>query len=242
MTTPLTPEIVFLGKDFLIINKPAHWVCQAIKTEDSFYLGKWLLDQGITAPHLIDDGRVHRLDKMTTGLVIWSRSNVMKAKLQELFQHRLIIKKYHLLAIGKLPSDAVWRVNLPIARRQSRPTLMQITANGKQAITEFGLIKSLTSNLHYLQAQIFTGRTHQIRVHLAASGLKLLFDFDYHQVSKLEKELLQKLDYDSGTVIPQALHAHYLEFELENKKFVFNCKDSFLMADILKLFYNKVND
>lgn len=238
---PLDPKIIFQNKDFLILNKPAGWVCQATKNE-SYYLGNWIFEQGYDIRSLDNDGRVHRIDKMTTGLLIWTLQNSVQMEILQLFQNREVIKCYHLLAVGKLPDKKAWRVNVPLSRHNSRPTLMQIDASGKEALTEFRVLRSFSSSLHYLEAQIYTGRTHQIRLHLKASKLNLLFDNDYHRTSNLEKEILKSLNYDSETIIPQALHAYHLAFKLNLRDFLFDIEDSFLIADIIKLFYNRFNE
>jgi tRNA pseudouridine32 synthase/23S rRNA pseudouridine746 synthase len=129
--------------------------------------------------------RVHmpsRLDVSAQGLIIMSISERCHGPLQQIFEQRQITKEY-ICASGSHPTWSDKSVELPIGRDASHPVLRKIdTINGKPALTEFSLMGRVEENdifMSVFRAKPVTGRTHQIRVHAAASGIPLIGDRFY---------------------------------------------------------------
>ena len=115
-----------------------------------------------------------RLDVSVSGLVVMSTSERMHAHLQKAFEHRLVSKHYRLLS-GNKPSEREWVVDAAIGRDPRHAVLRKVvTQGGQSALTKFNVVREVTSAQGYeVEAQPVTGRTHQIRVHAAHSGIPI---------------------------------------------------------------------
>jgi 23S rRNA pseudouridine1911/1915/1917 synthase len=170
------PEIINETPDFLIINKPAGLIVQG-KTDNT--LAGWIKAEYPGLKTVGDDpeerpGIVHRLDKDVSGLMAIAKTQDAYNHLKKQFQDRTIIKEYTALVYGQIKRDE-GIINFPIKRsgdgyKMSAMPLTfrgKLSANGRQAETRF-TIKEKLINYTLLKIKIITGRTHQIRVHLAA--------------------------------------------------------------------------
>lgn len=200
---------------FLIINKPAGLVVHKAHTHDTqLNLVDWLL---ATMPTLacigIADrpGIVHRLDKNTSGLMLIARTNYGHATLSKLFKDRKMRKTYRALVQGHPPALGV--IDFPIGRHPSQKHKMTCFKNGlastktRDAQSHFRVIEYF-KNAALVEIKPLTGRTHQIRVHMAAIGHPLLGDETYNP----EKTAL---------IDRHALHAHALQFSFDGQEFSF---------------------
>jgi 23S rRNA pseudouridine1911/1915/1917 synthase len=104
-------------------------------------------------------------------------SNEAYLKLVKMISEKLVIRKYLVAVVGKV--DHPFDVNAPIGRDPHNPTRMAVVQSGKSALTHFKPISVLSNNVSLLEAQLYTGRTHQIRVHLKYEGLYVLGDTVY---------------------------------------------------------------
>ena len=149
---------------------------------------------------------VHRLDFNTEGLVVFAKNLEAKAELDYAFKSGLVIKKYLALAFGKAPKHAVFKDYLT---KNSKLGKVKVSSSpspqAKEIITEIELLKS-SGDLKLILVTLHTGRTHQIRAHLAFHGLKILGDEKYGDFKK-NKEL---------KVFTQALANNYLKFDFKN--------------------------
>jgi 23S rRNA pseudouridine1911/1915/1917 synthase len=146
-------------------------------------------------------GLVHRLDKETSGLLLVAKNSSALATLSQLFLNRIIKKTY--LAIVKGHPGRAGKVELPLGRHPHvRYKRMAHGLLPKEALTEYKVLQYFSSHA-MLELQIKTGRTHQIRVHMASIGHPILGDFLYGQASHL--------------ITRQALHAQRLEFCFKGK-------------------------
>jgi len=118
---------------------------------------------------------VHRLDAETTGVMLFAKSQGAVESYSELFQSRRMEKGYLAVVVGT-PKQVEWTCRLKLAPNSKRIGRMEVdTRNGKQAETHFRVLQArATTSL--VEARPFTGRTHQIRVHLAASGNPVVGD------------------------------------------------------------------
>ena len=168
-------------------------------------------------------GIVHRLDKDTSGVILIAKDNITHRKLASQFQNRTIKKEYFAITWG-IWNEPKGRINNAIKRKRSDPTSYQIDKEGREAITNYKLIKEG----QYLSSVAFypkTGRTHQIRVHSLSMNHPIFGDNKYGGgeqkvkgfITEVNKEL-KKLLNDIGR---QALHAKKIIFNHpENDKLI----------------------
>lgn len=120
---------------------------------------------------------ITRLDRDTSGIVLIAKDRLTAARLSNAMKQREIKKYYNALVVG-VPSEATGRIDAPIDRECEGEMRRIVTENGKNSITDYKLIKAY-GDLSLLECQPITGRTHQIRVHLAYIGHPLYADFLY---------------------------------------------------------------
>ena len=147
-------------------------------------------------------GIVHRLDKDTSGLLIIAKNDKAHIKMSEQIKDRKVKKTYIALVRGIISENEA-TINMPIGRSTKDRKKMAVTKNGKEAITHFKVLNRFTTNkasYTLLEVKIDTGRTHQIRVHMAEIGHPVIGDTVY---SNGKNEF---------GVVGQCLHAEKLEF------------------------------
>jgi len=168
-------------------------------------------------------GIVHRIDKNTSGILLITKTDSAHLHLSSQFKDHSITRRYLWLCWGKLPESGEW--NAPIARDPKERKRMAIVEGGRKAITRFRTLRHFTDQLTAFEAELLTGRTHQVRVHFAANNFPLVGDSTYAQAfrsarQKREKGLralskqpffpvVEKLE-EKGR---QFLHAAHLGFE-----------------------------
>ncbi|MBL8160517.1 MAG: RluA family pseudouridine synthase, partial [Anaerolineae bacterium] len=124
-------------------------------------------------------GIVHRLDKDTSGLIVIARRDVARRKLMAQFQARTVEKTYIAL-LEKAPPTEVGRIDAPIARDSNQRKRMAVVRGGRPAVTEYEVIeRDFKDGQTLVRIQIHTGRTHQIRVHMAFIGAPIVGDSVY---------------------------------------------------------------
>ena len=144
-------------------------------------------------------GIVHRLDKDTSGLIIIAKNDKAHINMSNLIKERKVKKTYIALVRGVIPENEA-TINMPIGRSYKDRKKMAVVKTGKNAVTHFKVIERF-SKYTLLELVIDTGRTHQIRVHMAEIGYPLVGDNVY---SNGKNEF---------NVEGQMLHAHKLEFD-----------------------------
>ena len=165
---------VFYEDEYLlIVNKPAGMLVHPTVKEDGStlynYVAHYYKQQGLL--HNIHP--VSRLDRNTSGLVIFAK----EPRIQFLLSQQEVIKKYLGIVTGTLPADS-GIIEAPIARKEGSIIERCVSPNGKYARTDYKLI-SRREHLSLLELQLHTGRTHQIRVHMAYIGFPLCGDEMY---------------------------------------------------------------
>ena len=188
--------ILHMDDHVLVIQKPAGLVVHAGPTVNDVSLVDIVLASGICLP-FCDAGRpgiVHRLDQFTEGVMVLAKTPLALDHLKAQFKDRKIQKRYYAVLHGSLPSmEGV--IDRPIGRdasvraRQSCQNI--VTGSEKEAITKYKVVNKLT-NVSFVDIQLVTGRTHQIRVHFSYLNCPVLGDFLYsRQPKKKEGYLLQ---------------------------------------------------
>jgi 23S rRNA pseudouridine1911/1915/1917 synthase len=196
---PVTVAIAYEDEHVLVLDKPAGLVVHPGAGETSGTLAGQLLSLGATGG---DDperpGIVHRLDRDTSGLLVVARSEKAYSELQETIRRREVERRYLALVRGR-PKSRTGRIDAPVGRDRRDPTRRSLdTDEPRDAVTHFEVLETVEEHA-LLAVRLETGRTHQIRVHLAAIDLPVSGDVQYGVRGDLGLER-------------QFLHAHRLAF------------------------------
>ena len=192
-------NIVYEDDDLMVINKPSGQVVHPGSGNHEHTLVSGLLYHTQNLSHLEDEvrpGIVHRLDKDTSGLMLVAKSNKAHEILAEGFKNKTIHREYVALLSGVFPSGEAL-IDAPIGRDKNNYQKMCINPQGKKAITHLKVIKKY-AKYTLVRLKLDTGRTHQIRVHMAYIGYPVFNDPVYSKKKCSE--------------FGQFLHSEYLKF------------------------------
>lgn len=168
---------------------------------------------------------VHRLDRDTSGIVVFAKTEAAHKQLSQLFEARETTKIYNGLVLG-VPAINSGVINEPIAEHPVKKGLMTVWRKGKESITEWEVVKSYRF-YSWMQFRILTGRTHQIRVHMKHLGHPIVCDELYGDgkpvlISSIKKKnyKLSKNEEEERPILSRlALHAAALRFDLNGKTY-----------------------
>jgi len=193
-------EIIYEDDDILVLNKPANLVVHPAPSVKEATLVDWLRFKGISLSTLSAQERhgiVHRLDKGTSGAIVVAKNNVAHEKLSKQLQNKSMGRYYIAMIDNKLKDNVI--VEKPIARNPNNRLKMGVVDGGKDAKTSFiSLIQSHDTQNEIIACKLFTGRTHQIRVHLSSIGRHIVGDDLYGFKSQKDK------------ILPIFLHAYIM--------------------------------
>ncbi|HPD18191.1 MAG TPA: RluA family pseudouridine synthase [Candidatus Goldiibacteriota bacterium] len=151
---------------------------------------------------------IHRIDRGTSGIILFAKNSDVHRNLSMLWEKGKVRKTYYALVHGKFFRKR-GRINSPIGRLKKKKGIMTIDRkNGKKSITEYEVIKTI-KNFSFLEITPHTGRTHQIRVHLASIGHPVAGDVLYNRIEATGKETFTD---DCSRL---CLHAYSVEFFYE---------------------------
>ncbi len=215
------PQIIYENQNVLVINKPAGLSVHGDGVNQVETLADWLVEKypetGEVGESMFTQkgevikkpGLVHRLDKDTSGVMIIAKNQESFLFLKKQFQNRETKKVYRAILSGtlKMAPGEEKIIDLPIGRSRNDPRkrVASKNANGplREAITIFRLIENLGDQYAYVEAEIKTGRTHQIRVHTKSFSHPVVGD-----------NLYNPNDNGGGVISRQALHAYQLTIKL----------------------------
>jgi pseudouridine synthase, rluA family len=188
-------DIVYEDEDIVIINKASGMVVHPASGNYENTLVNALIYRYNLDDTNVRSGIVHRIDKDTSGLVIVAKNDKTLELVTEMFKNKKI-KKTYLAIVDGVINNKSGTINAPIARDVKDRKKMMVGKDGKKSITHFYVLKNFKNNT-YISLNLETGRTHQIRVHMAYIG---------HPVTN------DKVYGKEKTSFGQYLHASKLEF------------------------------
>ena len=208
-------DIIYEDKNVIAVNKPAGLLVHRTSKDEEDTLASWLVKHFPPLSRVGDDpakrpGIMHRLDRDTSGVMLIAKNQDTFTYLKEQFQNRSIKKTYRALVYGKM-SDTEGVVDKPISLK---PGTVKRTVHGgkmtKDAVTKYKVIQTF-KNFTLVEVMPKTGRTHQIRVHLASIDHPIVGDPLYGK--KKNKIIIPN-------IARQMLHAYSIEFSLPKGKLI----------------------
>jgi len=219
-------DIVYEDSSLVVVNKRAGMVVHPARGNLNGTLVNALLYHTSRELAETDDvsrpGVVHRLDKDTSGLIVFAKTERVHSLLGKQVQDRLMKRVYLLLVWGAVPTDE-GVIEAPIGRNTLDRKKMKVTPfASRRAVTHYRVIQRF-SIATYIRAQLETGRTHQIRVHFLHMGYPVVGDPDYGGrktsiLVNVGKQYKDEFDSILAKLKRQALHATALSFYHPNKK------------------------
>ena len=190
--------ILYEDSDVMVINKPNGMVVHPAAGNFHGTVVNGLLDHSLSSMNgMFRPGIVHRIDAYTTGLLMIAKNDLAHQFLAEQLKEHTITRKYVALVWGVISNDT-GTIDAPIGRDKKDRKKMAVVAHGKHAVTHFRVLKRY-SEVTFIELQLETGRTHQIRVHMNYIGYPIVNDPVYGKKTLLD---------DSG----QCLHAKTIGF------------------------------
>lgn len=211
--------LLFEHPHFFVLNKPAGIAVQATLTSSTDTFFHALQQMNPDKFKLSEMFMVHRLDKDTSGVMLIARSQAWQRKFEDLFRDKKMKKTYDALCF-QFPKEPNGTIDFPIAKDQTKKNQYLAILNKdsrirdqKSAITIYSLIRNYQSEASHIRCFPVTGRTHQIRVHLAAVGCPVLGDKTYAQ--NIYGNRFRQV------ALRQMLHASQIEFEMDGVSYQF---------------------
>lgn len=208
----LDEQIIFQNEDFVAVNKPSGLL--TIPDRE----GKEVSLKGALQDRFNEVFTVHRLDRDTSGLVVFALNERMHKHLSQQFEARETRKIYNGLVLGK-PMQQEGVINEPIAEHPTKRGYMTVWRKGKESITEYTVLENFRY-FSWMEFRILTGRTHQIRVHMKHLGHPIACDPLYGDgkplyISQIKKDykLSQAMEEERPILSRLALHAAQLRFK-----------------------------
>ena len=203
-------DVIHETSDFIIVNKPCGLVMHPGSGCFDGTLANGLIKRFPELENLPRCGIVHRLDKDTSGILLVAMNDTFRNYFINEMQERRVVKKY--IAVVSGDTLGSFEINDAIGRDKSNRTKMSIRQDGKDALT-YVKLKEKIGNYSILDIRIETGRTHQIRVHLASKKLPIIGDKTYDPRRTIMKDSSQKIIDIVRSFPRQALHARCLAFK-----------------------------
>ena len=219
-------NIIYEDDDLLIINKSANIAIHpGAGNYDKTIVNALMNYCGSSLSNIGDElrpGIVHRIDKDTSGLIVVAKNNLSHENLSNQFKTHSIRRVYQTLIWGKLRPQ-YGKIETLITRSSKNRQMMEVgVTKGKKAITNYKTLEVFENDksptFSFIECELKTGRTHQIRVHMAHKGNNILGDKKYKKKFKKFKNIDPELEKSILKLKRQFLHAKILGFEHPNTK------------------------
>ena len=208
-------SVLYEDEDLIFIDKPAFFPVEQTITgnranlHDAVVDYLWKRNPSLRNPPYA--GIMHRLDRTTSGVIVFTKNRAVNKPVSEIFQSHNLVKKYYAVCHAELVSASTFTVEMYMNRITPKSQTAKWgpvpeSKGGQYSKTEFRVLKEITVENNpclLLECNLYTGRTHQIRVHLASKGLPILGDTLYSGIPA------QRL----------YLHSYQLAFELNQKRY-----------------------
>lgn len=211
-------DIIFENKQFIAVNKPSG----LLSIPDR--LGKEISLKDLLKEKFGSIYTVHRLDRDTSGVIVFAKNEEAHKELSQLFEGRDMEKNYVGLVYGQM-MNASGSIDAPIMEHPGKTTKMMTHAKGKTSLTDYEVLESFRL-YSWVQFRIHTGRTHQIRVHMQHIGHSIVCDEVYGDakpllLSSLKKNFkLAKIAEEERPILSRlALHSCRLKFTMGGETF-----------------------
>ena len=209
---------------FVILNKPHGLLVHSTDSSDEYTLRDFLIEN-FNISDVGDykrEGIVHRLDRVTSGLIVCPINTDAFNQLQEDFKKRKIIKKYKAIVQGS-PRSKSGEINLPLIHSQNNRRKREVGKNGREAITKYNTITK-TDSYTLLDIDLITGRNHQIRAHFEYLKTPIVNDTLYgaKKVSELNQNTI-------------CLQSYNIEFKLFDKDYKFSINEPDYFTSIIHM-------
>lgn len=209
---------------FVILNKPHGLLVHPTDSSDEYTLRDFLIENFNISEvgEYKREGIVHRLDRVTSGLIVCPINKDVFYQLQEDFKKRKIIKKYKAIVQGS-PRSKSGEINLPLIHSQNNRRKREVGKNGREAITKYNTI-SKTDYYTLLDIDLITGRNHQIRAHFEYLKTPIVNDTLYgaKKVSELNQNTI-------------CLQSYNIEFKLFDKDYKFSIDEPDYFTSIMNM-------
>lgn len=211
ISKPFNHEIVYEDENVLIVNKPSGLLVMGDEREKRVTLANdvlsYLYSKGEYDPKdsSFTPSPAHRLDRNTSGIIVFGKTDEALKELTLLFKERNNIDKRYLALVAGIPEQDEGEINAPLLKDEEKG-MVRVSKNGKEAITRYKVLEKY-ANSSLVECELLTGRTHQIRVHLAYIGHPIIGDGKY---GDFETNRLFKTKYK---VSSQFLIAYSLSFK-----------------------------
>jgi 23S rRNA pseudouridine1911/1915/1917 synthase len=209
MAQPVVFAVVFEDDDVLVVVKPAGVVTHPGAGNRDATLENGLRHHAPALAALPRSGLLHRLDKDTSGLVLVAKTLAAHTHLTRDLQERRIGREYRAFVNGVVTAGGV--VDAPIGRHPTQRTRMAVVEGGREAVTHYRVLARFAAH-SFLALRLETGRTHQIRVHLAHLGFPIVGDPTYGGRARLPPGATASLIGTLQGFRRQALHAYTIRF------------------------------
>lgn len=209
---------------FVILNKPHGLLVHPTDSSDEYTLRDFLIENFNISEvgEYKREGIVHRLDRVTSGLIVCPINKDVFNQLQEDFKKRKIIKKYKAIVQGS-PRSKSGEINLPLIHSQNNRRKREVGKNGREAITKYNTITK-TDSYTLLDIDLITGRNHQIRAHFEYLKTPIVNDTLYgaKKVSELNQNTI-------------CLQSYNIEFKLFDKDYKFSINEPDYFTSIMNM-------
>ena len=209
---------------FVILNKPHGLLVHPTDSSDEYTLRDFLIENFNISEvgEYKREGIVHRLDRVTSGLIVCPFNTDAFNQLQEDFRKRKIIKKYKAIVQGS-PRSKSGEINLPLIHSQNNRRKREVGKNGREAITKYNTITK-TDSYTLLDIDLITGRNHQIRAHFEYLKTPIVNDTLYgaKKVSELNQNTI-------------CLQSYNIEFKLFDKDYKFSIDEPDYFTSIMNM-------